>query len=88
MLNKEQEITSTDTQVPVIMKLILYNSHHFWDDVVFQLQKATGFDLLQCEQIAIIAHTKGNAVVKSGALQELTRINGVLKEINLVTEIK
>jgi ATP-dependent Clp protease adapter protein ClpS len=53
-----------------------------------QLQKATGYDLVHCEQIAIIAHTKGKAVVKSGEYEELQKINAVLKEIGLVTEIE
>jgi hypothetical protein len=49
---------------------------------------AIAFDIIQCEQIAIIAHTKGKATVKSGQISELAKINGVLKEINLVTEIQ
>ncbi len=85
---ENQEDSTTDTEVPVIRKLILFNSTHFWDDVVLQLQKATGFDIIRCEQIAIIAHTKGKAVVKSGEIEELTRINNILKEINLVTCIE
>lgn len=81
----EKEVHSGDTDE--MRKLILYNSNHFYDDVISQLQKATGFDIIQCEQIAIIAHTKGKAVVKSGEIDELNQINSVLKEINLVTEI-
>ncbi|MBS1515022.1 MAG: ATP-dependent Clp protease adaptor ClpS [Bacteroidetes bacterium] len=81
----EREIHFGDTDE--LRSLILYNSNHFYDDVINQLQKATGFDIIQCEQIAIIAHTKGKAVVKSGEIEELNKINSVLKEINLVTEI-
>jgi hypothetical protein len=36
----------------------------------------------------VIAHTKGQAIVKSGKFEELNPINVVLKEINLITEIK
>ncbi len=71
-----------------LRKLILYNSSHYWDDVVKQLVKATGYDSLHCEQIAMIVHTKGRAVVKSGDLDELSEINYILKEINLVTSIE
>ncbi|MBX7044564.1 MAG: ATP-dependent Clp protease adaptor ClpS [Ignavibacteria bacterium] len=81
----EREIHFGDTDE--LRSLILYNSNHFYDDVINQLQKATGFDIIQCEQIAIIAHTKGKAVVKSGEIEELNKINSILKEINLVTEI-
>ena len=88
MSTKTSEEYSLDEDVPVMRQLILYNSRHFWDDVVLQLQKATGYDLLHCEQIAVIAHTKGNAVVKTGDFEELTKIDNVLKEISLVTKIK
>lgn len=88
MATKALEYEVTDTDVPVLCRLILYNSHHFWDDVILQVQKATGYDILHCEQIAIIAHTKGKAVVKSGEKTELEKINLVLKEINLVTQIE
>ncbi len=88
MSTKTSKEYSLDEDVPVMRQLILYNSRHFWDDVVLQLQKATGYDLLHCEQIAVIAHTKGNAVVKTGDFEELTKIDNVLKEISLVTKIK
>lgn len=77
-----------DGENDVLHKLILFNSNHIWDEVILQLQKATGFDILQCEQIAVIAHTKGKAVVCSGDIPKLNGINSVLKEIKLVTEIE
>lgn len=88
MSTKEKESAVSDIDAPELRKLILFNSTHFWEQVITQLQKATGFDVIQCEQIAIIAHTKGKAVVKSGGYDELSRINSVLREINLITEIK
>jgi ATP-dependent Clp protease adaptor protein ClpS len=88
MLPEEKDEILTDKDIPLLKKLILYNSNHLWDDVINQLQKATGFDLVHCEQIAVIAHTKGKAVVKSGEYEELIRIDSVLKEINLISEIQ
>ena len=88
MPEKELPQYTDDNEIPTLRKLILYNSNHIWEDVILQLQKATGFDLIQCEQIAIIAHTKGKAIVKSGEYDELSLINNILKEINLITEIQ
>jgi len=88
MDSKEKTSQTTDIDNPLKKKLILFNSNHLWDDVVNQLIKATGFDILQCEQIAIIAHTKGKAVVKSGEYEELYKIETVLNEISLVTKIE
>jgi len=88
MPEKELPKYTDDNEIPTLRKLILYNSNHIWEDVILQLQKATGFDIIQCEQIAIIAHTKGKAIVKSGEYDELSLINKILKEINLITEIQ
>ena len=88
MSTKEKEFSTADSESGLLKKLILFNSFHLWDDVVNQLQKATGYDIMHCEQIAIIAHTTGKATVKSGELEELTKIDIVLKEISLVTEIQ
>lgn len=88
MSTKEQEQSVTDVGTPAQKKLLLYNSAHIWEEVILQLQKATGYDIIQCEQIAIIAHTKGKAVVKTGETDELFKINNILKEIKLITEIQ
>jgi hypothetical protein len=85
-VKEKHEILTEDT-TDVLHKLILYNSNHIWEDVIRQLQKATGYDIVHCEQIAVIAHTKGQAIVKSGNHGELSRVDAVLKEIYLITEI-
>ncbi len=77
-----------DSTADKLSRLILFNSGHIWDDVILQIRKATGYDIVHCEQIAMIAHTKGKAVVKSGKAEELGEINLILKEINLVTSIE
>lgn len=82
----EKEIN--ESIVADIKKLILFNSTHLWDEVILQIQKATGFDIIHCEQIATIAHTKGKAVVKSGDIIDLGKINVILREIKLVTTIE
>lgn len=88
MAYKEKQLEDDTGGVAEMRKLILFNSSHMWDDVVEQLIKATGYDPVHCEQIAVIAHTKGKAVVKSGDLEELSEVNSVLKEINLITVIE
>lgn len=87
MDNKYSEKIINKNTSEHLRKLIIYNSDHIWDDVTSQLHKATGYDIVHCEQIAVIAHTKGKAVVKSGDLEELENINTVLKEIDLITSI-
>ncbi|MEP7145494.1 MAG: ATP-dependent Clp protease adaptor ClpS [bacterium] len=88
MKEKVVEKESSGNSTSELRKLILFNSNHIWDDVILQIQKATGYDLVQCEQIATIAHTKGKAVIKSGDPDELEPVNIVLREINLITNIE
>ena len=88
MQEKELVSIEVDEIITGDKKLVLFNSSHYWDDVVRQLQKATGFDILQCEQIAILAHTKGKAIVTSGKTEKLNRISSLLREINLITKIE
>lgn len=85
---KEKYSADDRTGIDELRKLILYNSSHYWETVIIQLKKATGYDEMHCEQIALIAHTKGKAVVKTGVLEELEKINKVLGEISLVTSIE
>ena len=84
---KEKHEVLPEDITDVLHKLILYNSNHMWEDVIRQLQKATGYDIVHCEQIAVIAHTKGQAIVKSGKAEELIPVDNILKEIYLITEI-
>ncbi|MBP9193028.1 MAG: ATP-dependent Clp protease adaptor ClpS [Ignavibacteria bacterium] len=88
MDNKYSEKNTLRNNSDELRRLIIFNSDHIWDDVTSQLHKATGYDNIHCEQIAVIAHTKGKAVVKSGELDELEIINSVLKEIDLITSIE
>lgn len=85
---QEQEKIEVGSLEGESRKLILFNSSHFWDEVVLQIQKATGFDIQHCEQIAMIAHTKGKAVVMSGEIEKLYPVENTLREINLQTEIQ
>jgi ATP-dependent Clp protease adapter protein ClpS len=88
MKPKELQKEDLEDTISITNRLLIYNSNHIWEDVVMQLNKATGFELPHCEQIAILAHTTGKAIVKSGSIEELITINNVLKEINLITEIE
>jgi len=88
MDNKYSEKHTIKNTSDELRRLIIFNSDHIWDDVTSQLHKATGYDNIHCEQIAVIAHTKGKAVVKSGELIELETIDSVLKEIDLITSIE
>ena len=70
-------------------RVILYNDEiHSFDEVILQLIKAIGCSSEQAKAFAIQAHMRGKARVFEGSFEECFRVQGVLREIQLVTEIE
>ncbi|OYT74595.1 MAG: Clp protease ClpS [Armatimonadetes bacterium JP3_11] len=71
-----------------VWKVLLYNDdYHLFDEVVFQVQKATGYPYRRAYEITMEAHTKGCAVVWAGAIEECLRVETILREIGLHTDL-
>lgn len=82
---KEEVLESVTTP----WRLILYNDEiHTFDEVIYQLRKATGCGIQEAERMTWQVHTEGKTTVHEGEFEECLRIDSVLKEIQLVTEIK
>lgn len=78
-----------EVQVDTPWYVVLYNDEiHTFDEVIFQLIKATGCSAEKAEQCAWTVHTKGKCVVYEGEFTDCFRVQGVLREIQLVTEIQ
>lgn len=76
----------TRTSRPRIV--VLYNDDvHAFDDVVLQIQKATGKTLAEAAQITLIAHTRGKSVAYTGSLDDCQRVAAVLRKIRLQVEV-
>ena len=70
-------------------RLILYNDDiHTFDEVITQLIKAIKCSVSDAEAIAVKVHNEGKALVFEGSFEECLRVNSVLLEIQLITEIK
>ncbi len=70
-------------------RLILYDDDiHTFEEVIEQLMKATGCSYSHAETLTWKVHNDGKALVHEGEFEECLRIDSVLKEIQLVTEIK
>ena len=70
-------------------RVILFNDEiHTFEEVIMQLIKATGCSTAQAEAYAWEAHSKGKARVYEGSFEDCFRVQGVLREIQLVTEIE
>jgi ATP-dependent Clp protease adapter protein ClpS len=67
--------------------VILYNDDwHPYDQVVFQVQKATGCSLEEAEWVTWEAHTEGRAIAYNGTAEECERVANILREIRLQVE--
>lgn len=70
-------------------RVILYDDDiHTFEEVIVQLIKATGCSEEQAERHAWTVHTRGKDMVYQGEFFECFRVQGVLREIGLVTEIE
>lgn len=68
---------------------ILFNDEiHSFDEVIFQVMKATGCSSSKAEKIAYEVDSKGKAVVYSGDIDECLKVSTILEEIYLQTEVQ
>ena len=84
-----QEDTAVEERIDTPWRVIVYNDDiHTFDEVIFQVVKATGCPTEQAERHAYTIHTQGKDCVFQGDFFECFRVQGVLREIQLVTEIE
>lgn len=70
-------------------RVILYDDDiHTFEEVINQLLKALGCSVEKAEEITMKVHNDGKATAKEGSFEECLKVNSVLQEIQLVTEIK
>ncbi len=82
-----EEAVEEDVKSP--WRLILFDDDiHTFEEVIEQLMKATGCSYSHAETLTWQVHNEGKALVHEGEFEECLRIDSVLKEIQLVTEIK
>jgi len=80
---------TTDAAVETPWRVILFNDDiHTFDEVIVQVVKATGCSAEQAERHAWTVHTQGKDCVYQGDFFDCFRVQGVLREIQLVTEIE
>ena len=76
-----------DEEVDSPWVVILYNCDcHSYEEVIFQVQRATACSLEKAVWITHEAHVTGRAVAYSGTLEECERVARVLRDIQLQVE--
>jgi ATP-dependent Clp protease adaptor protein ClpS len=80
-----EEAPNADVDDPYVV--ILYNDDvHGLEEVVEQIQRATGYDMERCIRIVLEAHTQGRAIAYTGSEEACERVARVLRQIRLQVE--
>ncbi len=80
---------AVEERVDTPWRVILFNDEiHTFDEVINQLIKAVGCSTKQAEKHAWTVHTQGKDCVYEGRFDDCFRVQGVLREIQLVTQIE
>jgi ATP-dependent Clp protease adaptor protein ClpS len=84
---RPEEDIGTDLGQPWMV--ILFNDdHHAFDEVIAQVQKATGCSPGEAFQITYAAHNNGQAVAYVGDKPQCEQVAKVLREIDLHVELE
>ena len=80
---------AVEVQADTVWKVILYDDDiHTFEEVINQLVKATGCSVGRAEDLSWKVHREGKALVFEDEFEPCFKVQGVLKEIGLVTEIR
>ena len=86
---EEAVADDAETRLQEPWRVVLYDDdEHTFEDVIVQLMKAVGCTAEQGYRHALTVHTVGKDCVYQGDFGECFRVQGVLREIQLVTEIE
>ncbi|MBO6575569.1 MAG: ATP-dependent Clp protease adaptor ClpS [Rhodothermales bacterium] len=70
-------------------RVILFNDEiHAFDEVVMQVVKATGYSVRRSTEVTLEAHHTGSSCAFVGDIEECLRVQRVLREIGLMTEMR
>ena len=81
-------LTDEETTIGLLSKVVLFNDDwHTFDEVIYQLIKATGCAFEKARDHAFEVHVKGKSIVYTGDLKECLKVSSVLEEIALNTQV-
>ena len=70
------------------MTLLFNDEVHSFDEVILQIQKATGYSLERAVGLTFQVHQKGKAVVYIGLKDKCERVAAILEQIHLITQVE
>jgi len=84
---EKEQIVDTEVQTPA--RVILFNDEvHTFDEVIWQIIKATRCDFPTAESLTWEVHSTGKAGVFEGEMVKCVEVSSILEEIELMTHIE
>ncbi len=81
--------TDEKTELGNPWQTVLFNDEdHSFDEVILQIQKATGYSLERASEITWRVHKNGKAVVYIGGKKDCEKVAGVLGQIRLIVQVE
>lgn len=88
-MEKTEEKVESRQDTSTTNKLIMYNDDvNSFETVITALNKCLGYPPNQAEQLAVIAHHRGRAILKEGTMEELLDPMIALTSENITVEIQ
>ena len=70
-------------------QVVLFNDEvHSFDEVILQIQKATGYALEKAVELTLRVHNNGKAVVYIGSKEDCEKVSAILGQIKLTTLVE
>lgn len=83
-----ESTVESDKKIERPWKVILYDDDvHTFDEVILQVQRATGYSLERATQITLEADRVGRAVCFEGVKESCQKVAAVLRQIRLQVEV-
>ncbi len=81
--------TGVETELGNPWQVVLFNDEvHTFEEVILQIQKATGYPLERAVEITFRVHRNGKAVVYIGPKDDCAKVAAILKQIRLLTQVE
>jgi len=90
----EKNIPTVDVEIEettdkkLLSSVVVFNDDwHTFDEVIYQLIKATNCNFEKARSQAFEIHTKGSCIVYRGEIKSCLKVSSILEEIALLTQI-
>ncbi len=78
-----------ETELDNPWQVVLFNDEsHSFDEVILQIQKATGYSLERAFELTMRVHTSGKAMIYVGSKEECEKVADILKQIQLIVLVE